>query len=193
MSEPAEAYYTDERWGNWIERLQDEDIDLEEEDSARLLWNMQDDAAIAVAKILTDCEEEILGEEEAMDRLERVQSIVLSEPQIEKEDALALIDGVQTSLVTVFYAAQEYVVAGPVEEGTVEDYVAAAGDAAAEDDVDAALGYFVQAGTLIIEGAEFDVEVGDGLEYPLSEWLNGLDSLESALAEPEVVEEDEEN
>jgi hypothetical protein len=193
MSEPAEAYYTEERWGNWLGRLQDEDIDLEDEDSARLLWNMQDDAAIAVAKILTDYEEGILGEEEAMERLERVQSIVLSEPDVSDEDALALIDGVQTSLVTAFYAAQEFVVAGPVEEGAVADYVSAAADAAAEADIDAALGYFVQAGTLIIDGAELDVELGEGLEYPLSEWFNGLDSLESALAEPEVVEEEEEN
>jgi hypothetical protein len=193
MSEPAEAYYTEERWGNWLGRLQDEDIDLEDEDSARLLWNMQDDAAIAVAKILADYEDDVLDEEEAMERLERVQSIVLSEPEVSDEDALALVDGVQTSLVTVFYAAQEFVVAGPVEEGAVEDYVAAAADAAAEDDVDAALGYFVQAGTLIIDGAELDVELAEGLEYPLSEWFNGLDSLESALAEPEVVEEEEES
>lgn len=191
MSEPAEAYYTEERWGNWIERLRDEDIDLEEEDSARLLWNMQDDAAIAVAKVLADYEEDVLEDEGAMERLERIQSIVLSEPEIEDEDALALVDGVQTSLVTVFYAAQEYVVAGAVEEGLIEDYVSAAADAAAEEDIDAALGYFVQAGTLIIDGAELDVELGEGLEYPLSEWFNGLDSLESALAEPEVVEEDE--
>ena len=191
MSEPAEAYYTEERWGNWLERLQDEDIDLEDEDSARLLWNMQDDAAIAVAKILSDYEDGVLDEEEAMERLERVQSIVLSEPDVSDEDALALIDGVQTSLVTVFYAAQEYVVAGAVEEGEIEDYLQAAADAATEDDIDAALGYFVQAGTLIIDGAELDVEFGEGMEYPLSEWLNGLDSLESALAEPEVVEEEE--
>lgn len=191
MSEPAEAYYTEERWGNWIERLRDEDIDLEDEDSARLLWNMQDDAAIAVAKVLADYDEDVLEDEGAMERLERIQSIVLSEPEIEDEDALALVDGVQTSLVTVFYAAQEYVVAGAVEEGVIGDYVSAAADAAAEDDIDAALGYFVQAGTLIIDGAELDVELGEGLEYPLSEWFNGLDSLESALAEPEVVEEDE--
>jgi hypothetical protein len=191
MSEPEEAYYTAERWGNWLDRVAEEDVDLEDEDSARLLWNMQDDAAIAVAKVLTDYDDGEVGEEEAMERIEKIQNIVLTEPDIDDEDALALVDGVQTSLVCVLYAAQEYVVAGAVEEGTVEDYVEAAAGAAAEEDFDAALGYLVQAGTLVIDGVDFAVEREEPLEYPVSEWLNGLDSLNDALAEPEVVEEDE--
>lgn len=196
MTEPEEAYYTQERWQNWLDRLEEEEIDLESEegmseDTARLLWNLQDDAAIAVAKVLTDYDEGELDEEEAVERIEKIQDIVLSEPSIEDEDALALLDGVQTSMVCVFYSVQEYIVAGAVEEGTVEDYVHAAVDAAAEEDLDAALGYLVQAGTLIADGAEFDVEIGEDVQYPVSEWLNGLDSLEDALAEPEVVEEEE--
>ncbi|MFB6095916.1 MAG: DUF2150 family protein [Haloferacaceae archaeon] len=195
MTEPEEAYYTQERWQNWLDRLEEEEIDLEgegmAEDTARLLWNLQDDAAIAVAKVLTDYEEGDLDEDGAVERIEKIQDIVLSDPGIEDEDTLALLDGVQTSMVCVFYSAQEYVVAGAVEEGTVEDYVHAAVDAAEEDDLDAALGYLVQAGTQIVGGADFDVEVGEEVQYPVSEWLNGLDSLQDALAEPEVVEEED--
>lgn len=197
MTEPEEAYYTQERWQNWLDRLEEEEINLEgegmAEDTARLLWNLQDDAAIAVAKVLTDYDEGDLDEEEAVERIEKIQDIVLSEPSIEDEDALALLDGVQTSMVCVFYSAQEYIVAGAVEEGTVEDYIHAGIDAAEEDDLDAALGYLVQAGTLIADGDAFDVEIGEEVQYPVSEWLNGLDSLEDALAEPEVVEEEESN
>lgn len=193
MTEPEEAYYTEERWKNWLDRIEDEEIDLEEEESARLLWNMQDDAAIAVAKVLSDYDDGNLGQEEAVERVEKIQDIVLRKPEIEDEDALTLIDGVQTSLVCVFYAAQEFVVAGPVEEGDVDSYMEAAADAAG-DDLDTALGYLVQAGTLIIDGATLDVaEREEPLEYPVSEWVNGLDSLEDALAEPEVVEEEEED
>ncbi|MEF8869439.1 MAG: DUF2150 family protein [Haloarculaceae archaeon] len=192
MSNSGE-YYTRDRWQNWLDRLRDEDIDPENEDSARLLLNLQDDAAIAVVKVLTDHEDGELDEEGAMTELERIREIVLSDVEFDDEEKLMLVDGVQTSLVCVFYAAEEYVVGGPAEEGTVEDYVRAAIDAEAEEDLDAAIGYCAQAGTRIIDGDELDMSVTEDLEYGLvAEWINGLDSLQTALADPEVVEEDDE-
>ena len=192
MSNSGE-YYTRDRWQNWLDRLREEEIDPENEDSARLLLNLQDDAAIAIAKVLTDHEDGELDEEAAMGELERIRGIVLSEVEFDDEEKLMLVDGVQTSLVCVFYAAEEYVVGGPVEDGTVEDYIGAAIDAEAEEDLDAAIGYCAQAGTRIIDGEELDMAVAEDLEYGLvAEWINGLDSLQTALADPEVVEEDDE-
>jgi hypothetical protein len=192
MSDSGE-YYTRDRWQNWLDRLREEEIDPENEDSARLLLNLQDDAAIAIAKVLTDHEDGELDEEAAMGELERIREIVLSEVEFDDEEKLMLVDGVQTSLVCVFYAAEEYVVGGPAEEGTVEDYVRAAIDAEAEEDLDAAIGYCAQAGTRIIDGEELDMAVAEDIEYGLvAEWINGLDSLQTALADPEVVEEDDE-
>ena len=190
MSNSGE-YYTRDRWQNWLDRLREEDIDPENEDSARLLLNLQDDAAIAVAKVIADHEDGELDEEAAMGELERIRGIVLSEVEFDDEEKLMLVDGVQTSLVCVFYAAEEYVVGGPAEEGTVEDYVRAAMDAEAEEDMDAAIGYCAQAGTRIIEGEVLDMSLAEDVEYGLvAEWINGLDSLQTALADPEVVEED---
>jgi hypothetical protein len=196
--EAEETYYTEERWQNWLSRVEEEDLDPENEDSARLLLNLQDDAAIAVAKILSAYEDGRLDDEEAIEELEGVRTIVLSEPDLDIEDPDVradkemLVDGVQTSLVCVFYAAEEYIVAGAAEEAPLEEYVDAAAAAEADDDMDAALGYLVQAGTRIIEGDELDMTVVDDLEYGLvSEWINGLDSLQSAMSDPEVVEEED--
>ncbi|MDR5673092.1 Uncharacterized protein AArcCO_0239 [Halalkaliarchaeum sp. AArc-CO] len=189
--EPVESFYSEERWQNWIERLREEELDPEEEDSARLLLNLQDDAAIAVAKILTAYEEGRIDDDRAVEEINDVREIVLTEVEFDDEDKLMLIDGVQTSLVPVFYAAEEFVVGGAVEEGTVEEYLRAAADAEHEEDLDAALGYVVQAGTLVIDGTELDVQIAEDIDYGLvSEWINGLDSLQSALADPEVVDEE---
>ena len=191
-NEPGE-FYTEERWQNWIDRLREEEIDPEEEDSARLLLNLQDDTAIAVAKIIKAYEDSDLGEEETLDELGDIQEIVLSEVEFDDEEKAMLIDGVQTSLMCVFYSAEEYVVGGPADDGTIEEYVNAAADAEAEDDLDAALGYCVQAGTLIVDGEEMDISLAEGLEFGLvAEWVNGLDSLQTAMKDPEVVEEEDE-
>ena len=198
MADAEETYYTEDRWQNWLARVEEEEIDPENEDSARLLLNLQDDAAIAVAKIISAFEEGRLDEEEAVDELDRVRSIVLSEPDLSieddaaREDKAILVDGVQTSLVCVFYAAEEYIAAGPAEEAPITEYVEAAAAAEADDDMDAALGYLVQAGTRIIAGDDLDMSVVEEIEYGLvSEWVNGLDSLQSAMSDPEVVEEED--
>jgi hypothetical protein len=193
MSTPPGEYYTEERWNNWLDRLRDEDIDPEDEDSARLLLNLQDDAAIAVAKIVAEFEDGEIDEDATLQELARVRDIVLSEVEFEDEEKRMLIDGVQTSLVCVFYAAEEYVAGGPPEEGTVTEYIQAAADAEAEEDVDTALAYCAQAGTLLFDGESLDMDVAENLEYGLvAEWANGLDSLGTALADPEVIDEDDE-
>jgi hypothetical protein len=191
-NEPGE-YYTEERWQNWIDRLHDEEIDPEEEDSARLLLNLQDDTAIAVAKIITDYEDGELGEEETLQKLSEIQEIVLAEVEFDDEEKAMLIDGVQTSLMCVFYTAEEYVVGGPADDGTIEEYITAASDAESEDEMESALGYCVQAGTLIVDGQEMDIGLTEDLDFGLvAEWVNGLDSLQTAMKDPEVVEEEDE-
>ena len=188
--EAVETFYSEERWQNWLDRVADEELDPENESSARLLLNLQDDAAIAVAKILTAFEEERIDEDRVVDELRTVSDIVLAEVSFDDEETAMLIDGVQTSLVPVFYAAEEYVVGG-VADGDVTDFVHAAAEAETDEDFDAALGYVVQAGTRILDGETLDIGVVEELEYGLvSEWVNGLDSLQSAIEDPEVVEED---
>jgi hypothetical protein len=192
MSEAPTEFYSEERWQNWLERIRDEEIDPEDEDSARLLLNLQDDAAIAIAKIVSACDEDHLDEEEALEEIADIRKIVLSEVDFEDEEKAMLVDGVQTSLMCVFYAAEEYIAGGPADEATIEEYVQAAADAEAEEDLDAALGYAAQAGTLIIDGEELDMALAEELSYGLvTEWVNGLDSLQSAMSDPEVVEEGE--
>ncbi|MCU4741996.1 DUF2150 family protein [Halobacteria archaeon AArc-m2/3/4] len=192
MSNPPTEFYSAERWQNWIDRIDDEEIDPEDESSARLLLNLQDDTAIAIAKIVSAYDDGELEGEAALEEIADVRNIVLDEVDIDDEEKLMLVDGVQTSLVCVFFAAEEYVANGPAEEASVSEYLRAAADAEAEEDLDAALGYAAQAGTLVIDGEELDMAVAEDLEYGLvTEWINGLDSLQSAMSDPEVVEEDE--
>ena len=192
MSNSPTEFYSAERWQNWIDRIDDEEIDPEDESSARLLLNLQDDTAIAIAKIVAAYDDDDLEQEQALEEIADVREIVLSEVDIADEETRMLVDGVQTSLVCVFIAAEEYVAGGPAEDASIADYIGAAADAEAEEDLDAALGYTAQAGTLVIDGEELDMGLVEELEYGLvMEWINGLDSLQSAMSDPEVVEEDE--
>lgn len=192
MSAPEEEFYSEERWSNWLDRLREEDLDPEDEDTARLLLNLQDDVAIAVAKILTARDDDRIDDETALEEVGDIRAVVLAEPELEDEEAVMLVDGVQTSLMVVFAAAEQYVHDGIADEGDIEEYLRAAQSSADEDDFDEALGLAAAAGTRIIGDTEaLDVSIAEELEYGLvTEWINGLDSLQEALADPEVVEDE---
>jgi len=190
--EPAETFYSEDRWQNWLTRVEDEELDPESEEFARLYFNLQNDTTIAIAKVISAAQDGRVDEETTLDKLEFINEVVMAEPEFDGEEELLLIDSVQTSLVPVFYAAEEYVIGGPVEEYPIEECIDAAIETAtAEEDVDAALAYLVQAGTQIIDGEEFDgSEVDEVDSWIVSEWLNGLDSLQDAFADPEVIDEE---
>jgi hypothetical protein len=198
MSAPEEEFYSEERWENWLQRLREEDLDPEDEDSARLLLNLQDDVAIAVAKILRALHDERIDAEEAMDELADIHETVSGEPDLAEEKAM-LVGGVQMSLDVVFYAAQQYVAEGVAEEATIREYVEAAAEAEREEDLERAVGLVSAAGTRVIAAQndelqdDFEMAVVEGLDPGyVTEWANGLDSLREALADPEVVEEEDE-
>ena len=193
MTDAEETYYTDERWQNWLSRVAEEELDPESEESARLLFNMQDDAAIAVVKVLSAYKDDRIDDDEALEELRDIGEIVLSEIDFESEEKLMLVEGVQMSLRCVFAAAEEYVAGGPAPEGTIPEHIDAAVAAEKEEDLDTAFAHTVQAGTLVIENEqELDVTVLEEIEYGLvSDWVSGLDSLQSALADPEVIEEED--
>jgi hypothetical protein len=190
--EPAETFYSEDRWQNWLTRVEDEDLDPESEDFARLYFNLQNDTTIAIAKVISAAKDGRVDEETTLEKLEFINEVVMAEPEFDDEEALLLIDSVQTSLVPVFYAAEEYVIGGPVEEYSIDECVSAAVEAAGdEEDVDAALAYLVQAGTQIIDGETFDgTSVEEIDSWIVSEWLNGLDSLQNAFSDPEVIDEE---
>ena len=190
--EPAETFYSEDRWQNWLTRVEDEDLDPESEDFARLYFNLQNDTTIAIAKVISAAQDGRVDEETTLDKLEFINEVVMAEPEFDGEEELLLIDSVQTSLVPVFYAAEEYIIGGPVEEYPIEECIDAAIEVAVEEeDVDAALAYLVQAGTQIIDGGEFDGTQVDEIDsWIVSEWLNGLDSLQDAFADPEVIDEE---
>lgn len=192
MSSPEGEYYTEERWQNWIERLTSEEIDLEEEDSGRLLQNFQDDTVIAIVKIVTDYDDGEIDEETALSELSDVQDIVLDDIELEDENTLMFVNAVQTALVCVFFAAEEFIV-NDVPETTIEQFIDAALDAEAEEDYDTALSYCAQAGTRILAGEELPPSVDEKIDYgPVADWVTGLRSIQMAMADPEVVEADEE-
>lgn len=192
MDEGPVDFYSQERWDNWLSRIEEADID-DESEASRLFLNLQSDATIAIAKIVSAYESAEIDAETAADELATVHAIVLADATLENEDAEMLIEAVQTSLICPFLAADEYLTEGPDDaDASMRELYEAASEAEAEEAFDSALSYMTTIGTRVIDGEELDVNPeAVELEYGLvTEWLGGLDSLQEALEGPKVVEDE---
>lgn len=189
MEEDLVEYYSQERWDNWLARLDDADLD-DEDETSQLYLNLQTDAAIAVAKVLSAYQEDDLSLEEAIDELEDIRDIVLEEPSLENDEAMILIDAIQTSMLCIFVSIDRYLADAPIEPEPVDERIEAAIEAEASEHFDDALAHVAEIGAAIIDGDRFDLAPREDAEYGLvAEWLGGLDSLQEALQGPKVVEE----
>ncbi len=192
MDDGPVEFYSKDRWDNWLDRIEDADLE-DESEASRLFLNLQSDATIAIAKIFTAYEDGTIAPEQARKELATIQEIVLAEVEMHDESSVMLIDAVQTSLVCPFLAADRFLTDGPADEdASLHELYEAAIDAEAREEYEEALHYMTSIGTRLIDGESLDLELDEEeMEYGLvTEWLGGLDSLQEALAGPKVVEDD---
>ncbi|MDY7081705.1 MAG: DUF2150 family protein [Halobacteria archaeon] len=194
-SPKEEDFYTEERWNNWMNRISEEDFDPEGDDGALLFFNLQDDITIACANAVERFDDGTLDAEECLEEINKIREIVMEETTFSDDDKSMMLEGVQTSLIGVFASCEAYLAngGGPDADAPIDEYVAEAADAEMEDDMDRALGLVSEAGAMIIDGEDFDADELDvDVEYGfVSEWINGLDSLEDAVSGPEMIEDDD--
>lgn len=189
MEEDLVEFYSQERWDNWLARLDEADLD-DEEETSQLYLNLQTDAAIAVAKVLVEHHDGQLTTDEAVAELEEIRDIVLAEPDLDDDEAVVLIDAVQTSILCIFVAIDRFLAEEPPGVDSLDARIEAAAAAEADEAFDEALAHVAEVGAAIIDGERFDLAPRDDVEYGLvAEWLAGLDSLQEALRGPKVVEE----
>lgn len=189
MDDETVEFYSQQRWDNWLDRLSEADL-TDDEEATRLFLNLQSDTAIAVAKVLGALEDGRIDANRAGNELARIQSIVYDEPPEMDETGRELIDAVQTSLAGVFGAADRHVAGDGPPSTSIESLVEQAADAEDEEAFDRALERVTDVGLHVINGRDLDIELTDGLEFGLvTEWLGGIDSLQAALAGPQVVED----
>jgi len=189
MEEREEGFYSEERWNNWMERIREEEFDPEDEDSALLFFNLQDDITIACTKAVSAYDDGEIDDENFIEEIQEIRDVVMREEDLGNEEKTMTVEGVQTSLICVLASCETYVANGTTEEGEVSEYIREALRAEEQEDMNRALALVAEAGARILGGEDFEPTDFDDLEYGfVAEWVNGLESLASAVSEPETIE-----
>lgn len=200
---PPYEFYTPKRWENWLGRARESGFQIKEPEEeagkeSAVFVNMVDDVILACLKVTARFEKDMLSKEQALQILEEIRDIVLSEVEPISEDIDLMIDSVQTSLMGALVAFESYVMGDYNEGVSIEELIKAAIDAEASDNLELALDYTAHCGAIVLKGQTLPEEVMAELPYGIvAEWLDGIDSISAAMvgsdSYKEFDEDDEED
>lgn len=177
-------FYNQERWDNWIATLRDSDFEMkpgsdEMPDGYTTLYNFSMDITIEVLKILRLYQNGRFSKEEALQKLNAVEAIVMTDVTDEKVEEY--IESLQLSLLVLFAACKRF-----LEGGYSTDIKALVKDGkkAGDEDLEKALSLAAEIGANVINGASCCGKyVKEELEQPglFDEWLIEIESMHEAM------------
>ncbi|MDD1707115.1 MAG: DUF2150 family protein [Methanoregulaceae archaeon] len=177
-------FYNQERWDNWIATLRESDFEVkpgsnEMPDGYTTLYNFSNDITIEVLKIIRLYQNNRFSKEEALQKLNAVETIVMADVKDEKVEEY--IESLQLSMLALFAACKRFLEGGYSTDikTLVKD-----GKKAGDEDLDTALSLAAEIGANVINGASCCGKyVKDDIEQPglFDEWLIEIESMHEAM------------
>jgi hypothetical protein len=178
-------FYNQERWDNWLSTLRDADMEMkpgsdEMPAGYTTLYNFSMDITIEVLKIIRLYQNKRFSPEEALERLNQVERIVMADVRDEKIEEY--IESLQLSLLVLFASCKRF-----IEGGYATDIKALIkeGKKAGEADLENALVIASDIGANVLSGvACCGKYVKEDMETPglFDEWLIEIESMHEAMA-----------
>ncbi|WP_298669688.1 DUF2150 family protein [uncultured Methanofollis sp.] len=177
-------FYSEERWNNWLSTLREADFegdDDEEEmpEGFQTLQSFVEDITISVLKIVKLYQNERFSKEEALEKLEGVENIVMI--GLPEDDPLGdIVGGMQISLLALFASCRVFL------EGDYEadpKTLVKDGRKAVDDEPEAALEMAAKLGAQIINGGKWSATYlkSKGEPTVFDEWVAEIETMSEAV------------
>jgi hypothetical protein len=178
-------FYNQERYDNWLKTLSEASFDVDPKseempEGFRILDSFSVDITIEVLKIIKLFQNKRFSKEESLDRLGKVELIIMSTPPA--GDLTEIIEILQLQKLVLFSSCRKFI------EGTYDKDLKALvtkGRDTLDKDIEAALDCAAQVGACVLGGASCCAKfVKDDLENPtlFDEWLIECERMSDAIA-----------
>ncbi len=178
-------FYNQERWDNWLNTLRESDFEVksgsdEMPEGFTTLYNFSMDITIEVLKIIRLYQNKRFSGEEALEKLNQVERIVMAD--VPDESIEEYVESLQLSMLVLFASCKRYLEGGyPTDVKTLIKEGKKAGD----DDLEKALTIAADIGANVINGASCCGKyMKEELDQPglFDEWLIEIESMHEAMA-----------
>jgi len=176
-------FYNQERWNNWLGTLADADFEGDGGDDLpegiAMLYAFSEDITLSVLKIVRLWQNERFSAEEALQKIDDVETIVLSE--LPDGPLVELVGPVQESVLVLFAACRRFI-AGDYDKDVKA--LVKRGRALAAQGADETLEVAAEIGAAVIGGAACCARyVKDDIEDPtlFDDWLVEIETMGEAM------------
>jgi len=178
-------FYNQERWDNWITTLRESDFTVkpgseEMPEGYTTLYNFSTDITIEVLKIIRLFQNNRFSKEEALQKVNQVEAIVMSDVKDEIIDEY--VESLQLSMLVLFAGCKRFI------EGQYSNDIKTLvrdGKKAGDENLETALGIAAEIAANVINGATCCAKyIKDDIEQPglFDEWLIEIESMHEAMA-----------
>jgi len=176
-------FYNKERWDNWIRRLEDASFEPAEgeevSEGEQILYGFAEDLTLSVLKIIRLYQNGRLTKEEAIEKLDDVEVLVMTGlPEGRLED---LVGSLQLSLIVLFTACRKYLDGG---FNTDIKTLVKKGKAIGDTNLDEALEIAANIGAAVIDGAtccaKYIKDDAESLSL-FDDWLIEIETMSNAM------------
>ena len=178
-------FYNQERWDNWITTLRESDFTVkpgseEMPEGYTTLYNFSTDITIEVLKIIRLFQNNRFSKEEALQKVNQVEAIVMSDVKDEIIDEY--VESLQLSMLVLFAGCKRYI------EGQYSNDIKTLvkdGKKAGDENLETALDIAAEIAANVINGAACCGKyIKDDIEQPglFDEWLIEIESMHEAMA-----------
>jgi hypothetical protein len=178
-------FYNQERWDNWLNTLRESDFEVkagsdEMPEGFTTLYNFSMDITIEVLKIIRLYQNKRFSGEEALEKLNQVERIVMAD--VADESIEEYVESLQLSMLVLFASCKRFLEGGyPTDVKSLVKEGKKAGD----DDLEKALTIAADIGANVINGASCCGKyMKEELDQPglFDEWLIEIESMHEAMA-----------
>jgi len=178
-------FYNQERWDNWITTLRESDFTVkpgseEMPEGYTTLYNFSTDITIEVLKIIRLFQNNRFSKEEALQKVNQVEAIVMSDVKDEIIDEY--VESLQLSMLVLFAGCKRFIEG---EYSTDIKTLVRDGKKAGDENLETALGIAAEIAANVINGATCCGKyIKDDIEQPglFDEWLIEIESMHEAMA-----------
>jgi len=184
-------YYSEMRFNNWVNRIEEANIDLDDADSLAVFDQMMEDFVVACLNVIRAVRERELTKKSATSELDGMSNILNREVSFEDPLKSDFFDFVREGLKTVVKAAK-YCIEGKISKKSIPTLVKEAVEKERKGDFEGAFDAVARAGAKVFKGEKLP----DNIEVPedgmVLNWIDGIDAINTVMLLLEIDSSDEE-
>ncbi len=179
------SYYTIERFNNWVERIRDINIDLNDAESLTVFDRMVDDFVVACLNVIKAVKDRELTKKEAVKELKEMEKILMSDVKFEESIKNEFFEFIREGLKAVIRSAI-YCVEGKVSKKNFSALIKDALKKEQKGDVEGALDTIARMGAKVFKGEKLPEELEVPEDSIIINWLDGIEAINATIILTEI-------